>query len=141
MSEAGNTWVAEMLAAASTGAPSASPSGSAKILFNMASSRCPNDARHLTIRTVTTVFSAFEQTARAHGARPFLQVLPEKLLLSYAAALDRVTDIAARYRARGYGAGHRVALRLENHPEFLLHFLAPHSIRAPRGPIKPHHPD
>jgi len=43
-------------------------------------------------------------------------VLPEELLLSYAAALDRVTDIAARYRARGYGAGHRVALRLENRP-------------------------
>src|SRR5713101_924012 len=98
MREAGNTWVAEMLSAASTGAPSAR----AKILFNMASSRCPNDARHLTIRRVTTVFSAFEQTAGAHGARPFLQLLPEKLELSYAAALDRVTDIAARYRARGY---------------------------------------
>jgi acyl-CoA synthetase (AMP-forming)/AMP-acid ligase II len=103
----------------------------------MASSRCPNDARHLTIRTVTTVFSAFEQTARAHGARPFLQVLPEKLLLSYAAALDRVTDIAARYRARGYGAGHRVALRLENRPEFLLHFLALNSIGASVVPINP----
>src|SRR5438309_337212 len=114
MSEAGNTCVAEMLSAASTGAPSASPSARAKILLNMASSRCPNDARHLTIRKVTTVFSAFEQTARAHGAKPFLQVLPEKLQLSYAAALDRVMDIAARYRARGYGAGHRVALRLEN---------------------------
>src|SRR6266850_888156 len=137
MSEAGNTWVAEMLSAASTGAPSASPSASAKILFNMASSRCPNDARHLTIRTVTTVFSAFEQTAGAHGARPFLRVLPEELLLSYAAALDRVTDIAARYRARGYGAGHRVALRLENRPEFLLHFLALNSIGASVVPINP----
>ena len=27
---------------------------------------------------MTTVFSAFERTARAHGARPFLQVLPDK---------------------------------------------------------------
>jgi acyl-CoA synthetase (AMP-forming)/AMP-acid ligase II len=103
----------------------------------MASSRCPNDARHLTIRKVTTVFSAFEQTARAHGAKPFLQVLPEKLQLSYAAALDRVMDIAARYRARGYGAGHRVALRLENRPEFLLHFLALNSIGASVVPINP----
>src|SRR2546422_6730836 len=91
MSEAGNTCVAEIVSAAGTGAPSASPSARAKILFNMASSRCPNAARHLTIRRVTTVFSAFEQTARAHGARPFLQLLPEKLELSYAAALDRVT--------------------------------------------------
>src|SRR5438309_506683 len=137
MSEAGNTCVAEMLSAASTGAPSASPSARAKILLNMASSRCPNDARHLTIRKVTTVFSAFEQTARAHGAKPFLQVLPEKLQLSYAAALERVMDIAARYRARGYGAGHRVALRLENRPEFLLHFLALNSIGASAVPINP----
>src|SRR6267143_2062197 len=137
MREAGNTWVAEMLSAASTGAPSASPSARAKILFNIASSRCPNDARHLTIRTVTTVFSAFEQTARAHGARPFLRVLPEGLLLSYAAALERVTGIAGRYRARGYGAGHRVALRLENRPQFLLHFLALNSIGASVVPINP----
>ncbi len=86
---------------------------------------------------MTTVFSAFEQTARAHGAKPFLRVLPEKLQLSYAAALDRVTDIAARYRARGYGAGHRIALRLENRPEFLLHFLALNSIGASVVPINP----
>src|SRR5439155_371965 len=96
MSEAGNTWVAEIVSAAGAGAPSASPSARATILFNMTSSRCPNDARHLTIRRMTTVFSAFEQTARAHRARPFLRVLPEKLALSYAAALDRVTHIAAR---------------------------------------------
>ena len=137
MSEAGNTCVAEIVSAAGTGAPSASPSARAKILFNMASSRCPNDARHLTIRRVTTVFSAFEQIARAHGARPFLQVLPEKLELSYAAALDRVTHIAARYRARGYGAAHRIALRLENRPDFLLHFLALNSIGAAVVPINP----
>jgi hypothetical protein len=31
---------------------------------------------------VTTVFTAFEQTARAHGAKPFLQVYPEKLELT-----------------------------------------------------------
>src|SRR2546425_8004587 len=139
MSEAGNTCVAEIVSAASTGAPSASPSARAKILFNMASSRCPNAARHLTIGRVTTVFSAFEQTARAPGARPFLRVLPEKLQLGYAAALGRVTDIAARYRARGYGAGHRVALRLENRPEFLLHFLALNSIGASVVPINPDH--
>src|SRR2546422_1112954 len=137
MSEAGNTWVAEIVSAAGAGAPSASPSARATILFNMTSSRCPNDARHLTIRRMTTVFSAFEQTARAHRARPFLRVLPEKLELSYAAALDRVTHIAARYRARGYGAGHRIALRLENRPDFLLHFLALNSIGAAVVPINP----
>src|SRR5258708_30863867 len=119
-----------MLSAASTGAPSASPSARAKILFNMASSRCPNDARHLTIRRVTTVFSAFEQTAGAHGAKPFLHVLPERLQLSYAAALDKATDIAARYRARGYGARHPVTLRFATRPAFLLHFLPLNPIGA-----------
>src|SRR6267378_5013253 len=137
MREAGNTWVAEMLSAASTGAPSASPSARAKILFNMASSRCPNDARHLTIRRVTTVFSAFEQTARAHASKLFLQVYPEKVRFTYQQALDAASAIAERYRARGYRRGHRVALKLENRPEFLLHFLALNSIGAAVVPINP----
>src|SRR5438552_17553750 len=122
MSEAGNTWVAEIVSAAGTGAPSASPSARAKILFNMASSRCPNDARHLTIRRVTTVFSAFEQTARAHASKLFLQVYPEQVRFTYRQALDAVGAIAARYRASGYRRGHRVASRLENRPELLLNF-------------------
>ena len=44
---------------------------------------------------MTTVFSAFERTARAHGARPFLQVFPEKIEYSYAQALQLVDAIAA----------------------------------------------
>src|SRR5256885_14077812 len=86
---------------------------------------------------MTTVFSAFEQPARAPGARPFLRVLPEKLELSYAAALDRVTHTAGRYRGGGCGAGHRVALRLENRPDFLPHLLALNSIGAAVVPINP----
>jgi acyl-CoA synthetase (AMP-forming)/AMP-acid ligase II len=86
---------------------------------------------------VTTVFTAFEQTARAHGAKPFLQVFPEKRELSYAQALARVSDIAQIYARRGYGRGHRVALRLPNCAEFLLHFLALNSISASVVPVNP----
>jgi len=86
---------------------------------------------------VTTVFSAFEQTARAHASKLFLQVYPEEVRFTYQQALDAATAIAARYRARGYGAGHRIALRLENRPEFLLHFLALNSIGASVVPINP----
>jgi acyl-CoA synthetase (AMP-forming)/AMP-acid ligase II len=86
---------------------------------------------------VTTVFSAFEQTARAHRAKPFLQVFPEKVELTYREALERVAAIAARYRARGYGRGHRVALRLPNCPGYLLHFLALNSIGASVLPLNP----
>jgi acyl-CoA synthetase (AMP-forming)/AMP-acid ligase II len=86
---------------------------------------------------VTTVFSAFERTARAHGARPFLVYPAQQVELSYGAALERIAAVAQRYRARGYGAGHRVALRLENRPEFLLHFLALNSLGAAVVPVNP----
>ena len=79
---------------------------------------------------MTTVFSAFERTARAHGGKPFLQVFPEGTELSYAQALSRVQAIAARYRAAGYGPGHRVALALPNCAEFLPHFLALNAVGA-----------
>ncbi len=86
---------------------------------------------------MTTVFSAFEQTARAHPAKPFLHAYPENLRLSYGEALERIAGLAARYRSRGYGAGHRVALRLENCAEFLLHFLALNAAGASVVPLNP----
>jgi acyl-CoA synthetase (AMP-forming)/AMP-acid ligase II len=86
---------------------------------------------------VTTVFSAFERTAAAYGAEPFLHFLPGRIRLTYAEALERIGDIAARYRARCYGAGHRVALQLGNRPEFLFHFLALNSLGASVVPLNP----
>ena len=86
---------------------------------------------------MTTVFSAFERTARAHGAKPFLQVLSEGIEYRYSDALGRVVSISRRYREAGYGTGHRVALRLPNCSEFLLHFLALNSIGAAVVPVNP----
>ena len=86
---------------------------------------------------MTTVFSAFEQTAGSHSRRPFLQAYPQRVELSYGAALERIASIASRYRARGYGKGHRVALKLQNCPEFLLHFLALNSLGASIVPVNP----
>jgi acyl-CoA synthetase (AMP-forming)/AMP-acid ligase II len=86
---------------------------------------------------VTTVFAAFERTARAHGAKPFLHVLPEGIEYSYAEALKSIAHVSARYRSAGYGPGHRVALRLPNCPEFLLHFFALNSIGAAVVPVNP----
>ncbi len=86
---------------------------------------------------MTTVFSAFERTARAHAAKPFLQVFPEKVEYNYAQALVLSNEVAARYRRAGYGRGHRVALQLPNCPEFLLHFLALNSLGASVVPINP----
>jgi acyl-CoA synthetase (AMP-forming)/AMP-acid ligase II len=86
---------------------------------------------------VTTVFSAFERTASAHGGKPFLEMPAWKLGLTYAEAHERVSAVAARYRARGYGPGHRVALKLETRPDFLLHFLALNSLGAAVLPLNP----
>jgi acyl-CoA synthetase (AMP-forming)/AMP-acid ligase II len=88
-------------------------------------------------RLPATVFSAFEQTASAHPRRPFLLSYPQRSELTYATALERVASIASRYRARGYGNGHRVGLKLPNSPEFLLHFLALNSLGASVVPLNP----
>src|SRR5262245_19743261 len=141
MSEAGNTWVAVMVSAGSAGAafraPASAAAASENFFIGNPPSSCPIVARHLTILKVSTVYSAFERTARAHGARPFLQVLPENVELTYGEALERVGTIAARYRARGYGKGHRVALQLPNCPAFLPHFLALNAIGASVLPLNP----
>jgi acyl-CoA synthetase (AMP-forming)/AMP-acid ligase II len=86
---------------------------------------------------VTTVYSAFERTASAHGGKPFLEFPAQKKSFTYGEALERVARVAARYRARGYGRGHRVALQLENRPEFPLHFLALNSLGASVLPLNP----
>src|SRR5207248_5670902 len=88
-------------------------------------------------RPVTTVFTAFEHTARAHGAKPFLQVYPERVELSYAQAHERAASIARIYAKRGYQHGHRVALKLPNCADFLLHFLALNSLGIAVVPMNP----
>ncbi len=86
---------------------------------------------------MTTVHSAFEKTAVAHGGKPFLEFPAHRTRFTYAEAHERVGEIAARYRSRGYGRGHRVALQLENRPEFPLHFLALNSLGASVVPLNP----
>jgi acyl-CoA synthetase (AMP-forming)/AMP-acid ligase II len=86
---------------------------------------------------VTTVFTAFEQTARAHGAKPFLQFYPEKLELSYSQTRERIGEIARAYSRKGYTQGHRVALKLPNCADFLLHFLALNSLGIAVVPMNP----
>lgn len=92
-----------------------------------------------------TLFAAFERTARAHPHLPFLHVPASSLGpdatapfdATYAEALEAVAALAATYRARGYGPGHRVALLLENRPAFLLHYLALNAAGASAVPLNP----
>lgn len=79
-----------------------------------------------------SVYAAFAASAARYPDRDFLVVLPETAqiygidtqTLRYAEALARVDALAARYRAAGFGAGHRAGLMLENRPAFFLHWLA-----------------
>jgi acyl-CoA synthetase (AMP-forming)/AMP-acid ligase II len=79
-----------------------------------------------------TVSELFRHTATSYADRDFLHVPAEAcgdysdsaLTLTYGEAADRVAQLVARFQKAGYRAGHRVALALDNRPEFFIHFLA-----------------
>jgi acyl-CoA synthetase (AMP-forming)/AMP-acid ligase II len=98
------------------------------------------------VQPVHSVFEALGQAARDHGPRPFLHIPAsaagawnggQAFEMSYAQALAAVETLAARYRAAGYGPGHRVALMLENRPAFLLHYFALNAAGASAVPLNP----
>jgi acyl-CoA synthetase (AMP-forming)/AMP-acid ligase II len=89
-----------------------------------------------------TVAEAFAETAVASGSNPFLIVPPatgaaEPRITTYAEAAEAITALRARYQAAGYGHGHRVALLLQNTPEFFLHYLALNGLGVGVVPINP----
>jgi acyl-CoA synthetase (AMP-forming)/AMP-acid ligase II len=92
-----------------------------------------------------TVFEAFSTTVASHGDAPFLYY-PAGALgpaagapvnLPYTSVARDVETVATRYRAAGYTRGHRVALLLENGPEFVIHFLALNAVGACIVPLNP----
>jgi acyl-CoA synthetase (AMP-forming)/AMP-acid ligase II len=88
-----------------------------------------------------TVAQSFAETAAANGANPFLIVPPvgaaAPATTTYAEAAQTIAALRSRYRAAGYGHGHRVALLLENRPEFFLHYLALNGLGVGIVPINP----
>ncbi len=92
-----------------------------------------------------TVHERLVATARRFPDKPFLAVLPETAAtyglepgeISYGAVLAEAEELAARYRAAGYGPGHRVALLLENRPDFFRHWFALNAAGASVVPINP----
>jgi len=59
------------------------------------------------------------------------------IALNYAEALAQVDHLAKCYRSAGLGAGHRVALLLENRPDFFLHWFALNALGASVVPVNP----
>ncbi len=77
----------------------------------------------------TTAF-VFERSAEQWADRAFLCVgplatrsyLPEGWQITYGEAAKVVADLRRRYAHAGYGFGHRVAILLENRPDFTCIF-------------------
>ena len=92
-----------------------------------------------------TVFDAFGATAEGAPDHAFLcappapgrAYHPRGVEFTYGAALAEVRRLRERYGAAGYGHGHRVALLLENRPEFFFHYLALNGLGCGIVPINP----
>jgi acyl-CoA synthetase (AMP-forming)/AMP-acid ligase II len=93
--------------------------------------------------TALTVYDAVCQSVNRHASRPFLHI-PATCCQHYHdgpinidyAELDRRVQVAAeRYSSAGYGQGHRVALLLENRPDFFVHWFALNSLAVSVVPI------
>src|SRR5437763_8354661 len=92
-----------------------------------------------------TVFDAFLTTAEVAPGRPFLCAPPAPgrayhpagVEFTYAQTKERVLRLLECYHAAGYGHGHRVALLLDNRPEFFFHYLALNSLGCGIVPINP----
>jgi acyl-coenzyme A synthetase/AMP-(fatty) acid ligase len=94
-------------------------------------------------RSGESVSAVFRGAAAKCAQREFLHVPLEACrdysnaaaTLTYSQARTRVEAIAALLRQAGYGPGHRVAVALDNRPEFFLMFLALNSLGLSAVPI------
>ncbi|HXA36312.1 MAG TPA: AMP-binding protein, partial [Steroidobacteraceae bacterium] len=90
-----------------------------------------------------SISTVFESTAAAHAHRDFLHVpfaacrdyADGALTLTYGEARGRIDALASRLHEAGLGPGHRVALALDNRPEFFLYFLALSKIGVSAVPL------
>jgi acyl-CoA synthetase (AMP-forming)/AMP-acid ligase II len=97
--------------------------------------------------SMTTVHDALVKSAARYPDHELLAVpgwLQERWSLAqpawtYRESVNIVAALAERYRAAGYGPGHRIALLLENRPQHFFHWLALNAIGASAVPLNPDH--
>src|SRR5467141_5438087 len=94
---------------------------------------------------MNTVYEAFAVTAEAAPEHAFLcappaanrAYHPDGVEYTYAQVRAEVERLRGEYETAGYGHGHRVALLLENRPEFFFHYLALNALGCSIVPINP----
>ena len=92
-----------------------------------------------------TAAALFDRSVEKWGDRPFLCVgplasrtyLPGGWEITYREGAGIVARLREAYRSAGYGFGHRVAILLENRPDFHLHFLALNGLGVSIVPLNP----
>jgi crotonobetaine/carnitine-CoA ligase len=92
-----------------------------------------------------TVWEAFGAVAEEAPGNAFLAAPPapgrayhpDGIELTYGQVRDQALRLRDRYAEAGYGHGHRVALLLENRPEFVVHWLALNALGCSIVPINP----
>jgi len=79
-----------------------------------------------------SVHAAFLDSVSRCGGREFIHIPAPAcksyhdgtISLTYGAAREQIDSLQAAYSAAGYGAGHRVAVMLQNRVPFFLHWIA-----------------
>jgi len=97
--------------------------------------------------STVTVYDVLKDAAGDSPDRDFLVIPPsaaagyatEGVTLSFAQGLAQVDAKQADYAAAGYGLGQRVAVLLENRPDFIVHWLALNALGVSVVPVNPYY--
>ncbi len=95
----------------------------------------------------STIGETFFRAAGTYAGNSFLAVpanparayYPAGKEITYGEAARTVRDLMQAYATAGYGAGHRIALLIENRPEHMLHKLAMNALGVCCVPLNPDH--
>ena len=110
----------------------------------MSATGAPESAGQATLTEVSPYAALAAAAARYPGNEFLLVPAPAcaaysdgPISLTYSQALAQVERLATNYREAGLGVGHRVALLLENRPEYFLHWFALNALGASVVPVNP----
>ena len=92
---------------------------------------------------MSSVYQEFFRTVRRAADKPFLHIphiaaknyADAAINVSYAQAMETVAGLTVQYQNKGYGAPMRIALVLENRPDFFFHWLALNALGCSVLPI------